>query len=116
MPKITPGLVRVTYGVIEGEAPDGGERYASCAGYSGGACANIGFSEHWLNADDYRREVVFVHELLHVSMYPVTVLPDLLADDAEGREKAIMEKMTREAAEIPVEILSHALVDLRYSE
>lgn len=107
--------MRVAYGVVEGDDGDGGTRYASCLGYSGGAAASIGFSEHWFGADDYRRETVYVHELLHISMYPITVLPDLLADNAEGREKGIMEKITREAAEIPVEILSHALVDLRYA-
>lgn len=107
--------MRVVFGLVEGDDEDGGTRFASCVGYSGGTAASIGFSEHWFNAEDYRREVTYVHELLHISMYPITVLPDLLAGDAEGREKGIMEKVTREAAEIPVEVLSHALVDLRYA-
>lgn len=115
MPRITPGLVRVRYGVIEGNGSEEGAHFASCGAYSGGTAADIGFSEYWFNADDYRREVVFVHELLHVTHYPLAVLPDLLAGDAEGREKGIMEKVTREAVEIPVEVLSHALVDLRYA-
>lgn len=114
-PRVCPGLVFMRLVSIEETNSDGASRYATCWAYQGGAAATIGVSPTFYLQSQHEQEVTIVHELLHVTLFPMTAT--MADDDDKDKPRARqLARLANDAQEQVVEIVSRALVDLAYGE